>query len=100
MASLLARKGDSARAEALYRRALASREKVLGPVHSDTLTSVNNLARFLESKGDYAQAEPLFRRALEGLVAISSAMGRRHPNLETCSASYAHCLAKMGFTKG
>jgi tetratricopeptide (TPR) repeat protein len=100
MASLLARKGDSARAEALYRKALASREKVLGPVHSDTLTSVNNLARFLESKGDYAQAEPLFRRALEGLVAISSAMGRRHPNLETCSASYAHCLAKMGFTKG
>ena len=42
---------------------LEASERVLGPEHPDTLTSVNNLAFLLKSKGDYAGAEPLFRRA-------------------------------------
>ena len=48
----------------MYRRALAIREKALGPDHPDTATSLNNLALLLKSKGDYAGAEPLCRRAL------------------------------------
>jgi CHAT domain-containing protein/TolA-binding protein len=57
-------KGDYVGAEPLHRRALAIREKVLGPEHPDTATSLNNLAEVLLRKRDYDAAEPLFRRAL------------------------------------
>ena len=70
-------KGDYAAAEPLYRRALAGREKALGPDHPDTLTSVNNLAVLLQAKGDYAAAEPLYRRALAGR---EKALGPDHPD--------------------
>ena len=45
------------------RRALETREEVLGPKHPDTLLSVNNLAILLKAKGDRAGAEPLYRCA-------------------------------------
>ncbi|MCX5698057.1 MAG: tetratricopeptide repeat protein [Candidatus Omnitrophica bacterium] len=51
-------------AEFLYRRALAIREKILGPEHPDTATSLGNLALLLYKKGEYQAAEPLYRRAL------------------------------------
>ncbi len=38
-------------AEPLYRRALAVREKALGPQHPDTAGSINNLALLLKSQG-------------------------------------------------
>ena len=40
-----------AEAEPLYKRALEARERVLGPEHPDTLTSVNNLAGALQAQG-------------------------------------------------
>src|SRR5215470_2780458 len=64
LAVLLSAKGDYAGAERLYRRALAIREKVLGPEHPDTAESLNGLAAVLYSKGDYTGAEALYRRAL------------------------------------
>jgi len=57
--------GDYAGAEPLYRRVLEARNRIIGPDHPDTLTSVNNLAVLLERKGDYTNAEPLYRRALD-----------------------------------
>jgi hypothetical protein len=42
-------------------RALAIREKVLGPEHPDTATSLNNL---LDKAGHASKAEPLFHRAI------------------------------------
>ncbi|MEZ5578736.1 MAG: tetratricopeptide repeat protein [Candidatus Competibacteraceae bacterium] len=54
-------------AEPLYQRALAAREKVLGPEHPDTLSSVNNLAGLYQSQGRYGEAEPLYQRVLAGL---------------------------------
>src|SRR5271157_2209273 len=56
--------GDYAGAEPLVRRALAIREKALGPDHPDVAACLNNLASLLRTTGDYAAAEPLFRRAL------------------------------------
>ena len=47
---LLESKGDYAEAEPLYRRALEASERVLGPEHPDTLTSVNNLAGLLRAQ--------------------------------------------------
>ena len=35
--------GKAAEAEAMYQRALAGKEKVLGPEHPSTLMTVNNL---------------------------------------------------------
>ena len=56
--------GSYAKAELLYLRALAIREKGLGPDHPDTATSLNNLALLYDSQGAYAKAEPLYLRAL------------------------------------
>ena len=66
LAILLKGKGDIAGAEELYRRALEGRERILGPEHPDTLTSVYNLARLREKQGDLVEAEVLFRRELQG----------------------------------
>jgi tetratricopeptide (TPR) repeat protein len=52
-------------AKALYERALAIREKVLGPEHPDTAKSLGALAvLLLFDQGDRGGARPLFERAL------------------------------------
>ena len=61
-------------------RALAIREKALGPEHPDTATSLNNLAVLYEAMGAYAQAEPLFQRAL---AIREKALGPEHPDTAT-----------------
>ena len=43
-----------------------AREKVLGPEHLNTLTSVNNLGAVLLRQGKYEEAESMHRRALKG----------------------------------
>jgi tetratricopeptide (TPR) repeat protein/CHAT domain-containing protein len=45
-------------------RALAIREKTLGPDHPDVASSLNTLAGLYYAQGQYAQAEPLYKRAL------------------------------------
>ena len=59
--------GRYAEAEPLYKRALAIREKALGPDHPDyflVAQSLNKLAAFYGHQGRYAEAEPLYKRAL------------------------------------
>src|SRR6516162_8873367 len=56
--------GDLAGARPLHERALAISEKVLGPEHPDTATSLHNLASLLQDQDDLAGARPLFERAL------------------------------------
>ena len=46
------------------RRALAVREKVLGPERRDTAASLSNLGSNLDDQDRHAEAEPLLRRAL------------------------------------
>jgi CHAT domain-containing protein len=48
----------------LAQRALAIREKALGPEHPDTAAALNNLAALYRATGAYAKAEPLYQRAL------------------------------------
>ena len=64
LALLYSDSGDYARAEPLYKRLLAIREKALGPDHPDVATSLNNLAELYRATGDYANAEPLYKRSL------------------------------------
>src|SRR5262249_44147432 len=49
---------------ALYERALAICEKVLGPEHPNTASSLGNFASLLMAQGDLAGARPLYERAL------------------------------------
>ena len=51
-------------AEAMHRRALEAREKLLGREHPQTLASVNNLGNALSRQVKYDEAEAMHRRAL------------------------------------
>lgn len=53
-------------AEQMYARALAGREKVLGPDHVLTLETVNNLGLLYFNQGKLAKAEQMYTRALAG----------------------------------
>jgi tetratricopeptide (TPR) repeat protein len=53
-----------AEARQLCERALAIRERVLGPEHPDTAASVSLLGGVLWAQVDYAGARPLVERAL------------------------------------
>ena len=49
----------------MHRRALGGSEKVLGPEHPDTLSSVSHLGLVLSSQGEYEEAEAIYRQVLE-----------------------------------
>ena len=64
LAELYKEEGRYADAEPLCKRALAIREKALGPDHADVAQSLNNLADLYSAQGRHADAEPLYKRAL------------------------------------
>ncbi len=57
--------GKLKEAEALYRKALGLRKKVLGPEHADIAQSMNFLANLLEERGRHAKAELFYRESLK-----------------------------------
>jgi tetratricopeptide (TPR) repeat protein len=69
--------GTYAGARPLYERALAVREKVLGPEHPDTAISLGGLALLLHSQGELAAARPLLARAL---AICEKILGPEHPH--------------------
>ena len=91
--SFLQGSGDASAALPLYRRALESRERVLGAAHPDTLTSVNNLAYCLRALGDASAALPLYRRALESSERV---LGAAHPQTLGSVNNLAGCLQALG----
>ncbi|MEI7728188.1 MAG: tetratricopeptide repeat protein [Verrucomicrobiota bacterium] len=80
-------------AEPLYRCALETMERVLGPEHPDTLSSLNNLAILLSGKGDVAAAESLYRRALETRERV---LGPEHPDTLSSLNNLAILLSDKG----
>ncbi len=92
LAVLYNAQGRYAQAEPLYQRALAIREKALGPEHPDVAPSLNNLAVLYNAQGKYAQAEPLYRRSL---AIREKALGPEHPNVATVLENYAALLHKL-----
>ena len=60
----LYRAGQYAEARPSLEKALAIREKVLGPEHPNTATSLNNLGALLQAQGKLAEAQPYYARAL------------------------------------
>ncbi len=63
LAELYRVQGQYAKAEPLYKRSLAIREKALGPEHPDVAQSLNNLAELYRTQGKYAEAGKLEARA-------------------------------------
>ena len=55
---------DHAKAEPLFRQALAIQSTALGETHPAYATSLSNLAALYESQGDHAKAEPLVRQSV------------------------------------
>jgi hypothetical protein len=59
LASVLRNQGKYEEAEAMNRRALEMREKVLGKEHPDTLTSMSQLASALSDQDKDVEAEQM-----------------------------------------
>ena len=66
--------GDD-RAGQIYRRALAGKERALGPDHISTLDTVNELGLLYREQGKLGEAEKMFQRALAG---YKKALGPDH----------------------
>ena len=60
------------------KEALAICERVLGPVHPNVASALNNLASLYKSTNRYVEAESLFRRAL---AINEKSFGPEHPNV-------------------
>jgi Tetratricopeptide repeat len=76
----------------VLRRALAIREKALGPDHELVAITAGNLATFLSSQGAHAEAEALCQRSLRILKAR---LGERHPQFVAGLEGYAAVLTEM-----
>ena len=85
--------GEYAKAEPLYQEALQIWQKVLGPEHPDTATSLNNLAELYKRMGEYAKAEPLFQEALRIRRKV---LGPEHPDTATSLNNLAYFEFDLG----
>lgn len=59
----------------MYQQALAGHEKALGPDHTSTLITVNNLGNLYRDQGKLKEAEEMYHRALTG---YEKALGPSH----------------------
>ncbi|KAH8669305.1 hypothetical protein BGZ61DRAFT_483478 [Ilyonectria robusta] len=85
-------KGIYKEAEEMNRRALETKERVLGREHPSTLTSINNLATVLQDQGKYEEAEQMNRRALD---ASEKVLGREHPSTLTSVYNLAYLFHRQ-----
>lgn len=86
------RQKDLEQAEALFRRALAIRERVLGAEHFSLVQAINNLATLHYSRGELDQAAKYFARALE---ICDRNLGEKHPDV----AVTLNNLARLHFRR-
>jgi tetratricopeptide (TPR) repeat protein len=85
--------GALAAARPYYERALAIREKVLGPDHPDTAVSLNNLGNLLQAMGKLAAARPYYERAL---AIREKALGPDHHDTAQSLNNLGGLLQAMG----
>ncbi|MCS6880196.1 MAG: tetratricopeptide repeat protein [Oscillochloridaceae bacterium] len=87
--------GNYAAARPLYERALAIRERALGPDHPDTAQSLHNLAELFRVQGNYAAAEQLMIRALR---IYEARLGPDHPDTQRARRNLAAIQQRLGGT--
>ncbi|KAI0798783.1 P-loop containing nucleoside triphosphate hydrolase protein [Xylaria sp. FL0064] len=73
----LAKRGDYDETDKIYRRVVETKEKVLGPEHPDTLTTLYCFADMLDKRGDCEEAEQIYQQVLEVLRRV---LGNDHPH--------------------
>ncbi len=93
LADVLHSMGKYEESKALNERALAIREKALGPDHPDVADSLNNLGIELYEIGEYEESKELHERAL---VIFEKALGPDHPFVAFSLVNLASVLKKMG----
>lgn len=86
-------KSNEPEARLLGERALALKEKALGPDHPDLAATLNNLAGVLSEAGDYAAARPLYERALSIQERV---LGPDHPDVAVTLFWLAGTLWRVG----
>jgi CHAT domain-containing protein/Tfp pilus assembly protein PilF len=89
----LANQGRYLEAVPLAQRALALREKALGPESPDVAASLNNLANLYSAEGRYADAEPLYMRSL---ALQEKALGAEHPDVADALNNLANLYSAEG----
>lgn len=77
----------------LQERALATRRRVLGEEHPDTLTSIDSLGLLLQDQGRLAEAEPYCREALEKSRRVR---GEQNPSTLVFTENLARALQQQG----
>jgi serine/threonine protein kinase/Tfp pilus assembly protein PilF len=77
----------------LQESALATRRRVLGQEHPDTLTSINNLGGLLQFQGRLDEAEPHYRESLEKRRRV---LGEEHPGTLTSINNLGVLLRDQG----
>ncbi len=90
---VLRRMGKLPEAKATLERALAIREKVLGPDHLDVAATRINLGTVLEEMGDYPNARAHLERAL---AMREKALGPDHPDVALSLNNLGIVLMDMG----
>ncbi len=93
MAKLYSLQGEYSKAEPLFINALQLARKVSGEKHSDTLTSMSNLALLYESQGKYSKAEPLYAKTLK---LMSKILGEHHPSTLIAMSNLAGLYRAQG----
>ncbi len=86
------RRGEYPAAELLLARALAIREKAMGPEHADVAESTTGLAIVYTEQGHHAKAELLFKRAL---AIREKVFGPEHPEFARSLNHLANVLSEQ-----
>jgi len=86
---LYLREGDNGKAEETYKRAIALKEKVLGPDKPEVAQSLEGLATAYRARKDFDRGAPIYKRAL---TIYGQTSGVNSPAFQQASQGFA-CLA-------
>ena len=89
----IASQGRTAEAEALYRRILPARRRVLGEEHPETLRTRHELAWVTAARGRYVEAEAAYREVLEIRRRV---LGDEHPDTLMTHHELGWAIAQQG----
>lgn len=84
--------GELAAAGPLGERALAIREKVLGPRHRSTGRSLHQMGALLRERGELAASRRFFERAV---ATLESALGSDHPRTIESRCALSEVIAML-----
>ncbi|KAI9673080.1 MAG: hypothetical protein M1829_004394 [Trizodia sp. TS-e1964] len=93
IAEMYRNQGKLSEAEKMYQRALQGYEEAVGPKHTSTLNTVNNLGTLFSEQGKLSEAEKMYQRALQG---YEEAVGPKHTSTLDTVHNLGNLLAGQG----